>query len=206
MKNRYFIKFCGITNLKDALNAQDVGCNAIGFVFVEQSKRFITTETCNQIINALSPGLLTVALFANNTAQEIQEVLNECSVHVLQFHGNETPDFCRQWKRPYWKAVPVADDIDVTEYAHKYSDAQGILIDNYGSQKSGGSGHVFDWSKIPEEIDDRWILAGGLTPNNIRLAKENTQIKSFDVSSGIEKQTGTKSITKMKNFIRNLND
>lgn len=206
MKNRYFTKFCGITNLKDALNAQALGCNAIGFVFVGNSKRYITPRVCNKIIKSLPPGMLTVALFANNSVQEIQEVLNECSIHVLQFHGAETAEFCQQWKRPYWKAIPVADDINVTEYVSKFTDAQGILIDNYGSQKSGGSGQLFDWSKIPNDIDDRWILAGGLTPENIKLARKKTQIKCFDVSSGIEENAGIKSITKMKNFIRNLND
>jgi phosphoribosylanthranilate isomerase len=206
MKNRYFTKFCGITNIEDALNAQTSGCNALGFVFVKKSKRYITPKGCNRIIKSLSPCMLTVALFANNSVQEIQEVLNECSIHVLQFHGAESAEFCQQWKLPYWKAIPVADDIDVTEYVAKYAEAQGILIDNYGTQKLGGSGHVFDWSKIPDEIDARWILAGGLTPENIKLAKSNTQIKCFDVSSGIEKKAGIKSFTKMKNFINNLND
>lgn len=206
MRNRYFTKFCGITNIEDALNAQDAGCNALGFVFVKKSKRYITTTVCNQIINKLSPQILTVALFANNSVQEIKEVLNKCTIHVLQFHGSETAEFCRQWNVPYWKAIPIADDIDIIDYVSNYPDAQGILIDNYGTQKLGGSGASFDWSKIPKQIDNRWILAGGLTPENIQLAKEKTNIKCFDVSSGIEKKAGIKSNTKMKNFINNLND
>ncbi|MBL4773720.1 MAG: phosphoribosylanthranilate isomerase [Alcanivoracaceae bacterium] len=206
MKNRYFTKFCGITNIEDALNAQNIGCNALGFVFVEKSKRFIDTKTCQKIINKLSPTILTVALFANNSELEIQETLNKCSIHVLQFHGNESPEFCKQWNMPYWKAIPMADDIDAIEYASKYPDAQAYLIDNYGVNQCGGSGKSFDWSDLPQGLDNKWILAGGLHCKNIVFAKQQTAIKCFDISSGIEKSPGIKCKNKMKEFITKLND
>jgi len=206
MKNRYFTKFCGITNIEDALYAQQSGCNALGFVFASKSKRLIDVKQCKKIIEQLSPCVLTVALFANNSAQEIKEILKQCSFHVLQFHGHETPGFCRQWQQVYWKAIPMADDIDAIEYTKTFYDAQAFLIDNYGQQKTGGSGSQFDWNLIPQDIDNKWILAGGLTPDNIQEAKQKTQIKCFDVSSGIEKEAGLKSKTKMNNFIKNLND
>jgi len=206
MKNRYFTKFCGITSLEDAINAQNAGCNALGFVFVKKTKRYIDVNQCQAIINKISPSMLTVALFANNNEQEVKYVLKHCNIHVLQFHGNETPNFCKQWRKPYWKAIPMADGVDPIEYSQKYVDAAGYLIDNYGSSKSGGSGSHFDWSKLPENLDDKWILAGGLNPENIGKAKSITNFKAFDVSSGIEKYPGKKSQTKMINFIKNLND
>ena len=206
MKSRYFTKFCGITNTGDALNAQEIGCNAMGFVFVKKSKRYIGAEKCQAIIDVISPSILTVALFANNSEQEIKEILNKCSIHVLQFHGTETAAFCNQWNKPYWKAIPMADDINMKKYAQKYPDAQAYLIDNYGTNKSGGSGQKLNWSMIPQTLDNKWILAGGLNAANIHQAKAETTIKCFDVSSGIEKSAGIKSQTKMKEFIKNLND
>ncbi len=206
MKNRYFTKFCGITTVENALIAQDLGCNALGFVFVKKSKRYITSITCQSIIDKLSPSMVCVGLFANNSAAEIQEVLNKCSLHVLQFHGNESPEFCSQWGRPYWKAIPMADDIDPLSYAEKYPDASGYLIDNYGQKAIGGSGKSFDWSKIPDQLSNKWILAGGLKVSNIMKAKTQTSIKCFDVSSGIEKSSGIKCKHKMQQFIEKLND
>lgn len=206
MKNRYFSKFCGITSIEDALNAQNAGCNALGFVFVKNSKRYIEATTCKEIIDQLSPAILTVALFANNSEVEIQQVINNCAIHVLQFHGSETAEFCKQWKRPYWKAIPMADKVDALDYANHYPEAQAYVIDNYGTNKSGGSGETLDWSKLPQQYANKWILAGGLSPGNIKQAKQSSNFKCFDVSSGIEKYPAIKSNKKMKQFIQNLND
>jgi len=205
MSNRYFTKFCGITTVKDALNAQNCGCNAIGFVFVKNSKRYIDVRTCQKIIQKINPNILTVALFANNSKNEISEILNNCPVHVLQFHGSESKEFCSQWNKPYWKAIPMADDTNPIEYASIYDNAQAYLIDNFGSKKSGGSGKIFDWKNIPQDIDNKWILAGGLSVDNIQDAAKKTKMNAFDVSSGIEKSPGKKSLEKMRNFIKNLN-
>lgn len=206
MKNRYFTKFCGITNIDDALNAQNLGCNALGFVFVKKSKRYIDVQKCQNIINKISPNMLTVALFANNSEAEIKEVLNNCSMHVLQFHGSETPEFCSQWNKPYWKAIPMADKINPIEYAIAYKNAQAYLIDNYGVNKMGGSGSKFSWKSLPKDLDNKWILAGGLSSDNIQQAIKETNIKSFDVSSGIEISAGIKSNKKMNSFLNNINN
>lgn len=206
MKNKYFTKYCGITNLKDANAAQKAGCDAVGFVFVKSSKRYIEIATCQKIIDNLSPMVMRVALFADNSENEIKETIKNCSFHVLQFHGSETAEFCRQWNMPYWKAIPMADGVDIVEYAKKYSDADGFLLDNFGKKQSGGSGQQFAWEKIPKNLNVKWILAGGLTVDNIQQAKTFSSLKCFDVSSGIELKAGLKSETKMKNFIKNLND
>ncbi len=206
MKNRTFTKFCGITRLKDAINAQQAGCNAVGFVFVKSSKRYIEPTECNKIINKISPLLLTVGLFANNSKEEIEFILSQSTIHVLQFHGSESSEFCEQFKRPYWKAIPMADAIDPIQYAQKYPNAIGYVIDNYGQKQQGGSGVKFNWKELPKGLDNKWILAGGLTVDNIREARQNTSLSSFDVSSGIEISPGIKSKQKMNQFIKNLND
>ncbi len=206
MKTRYFTKFCGITNIEDAINAQNAGCDAMGFVFAKKSERYIAVDVCLEIIDSISPNILLVALFADNTVQEINNVIEHCNIHVLQFHGSETQEFCQQWQLPYWKAIPMADGVNPIEYSKKYVDAAGYLIDNYGSNKSGGSGSRFNWDNLPKKLDNKWILAGGLNLENIQQAKSLTNIKSFDVSSGIEECPGRKSKTKMINFIKKLND
>jgi len=206
MKTRYFTKFCGITTQKDASNAQLAGCNALGFVFVKKSKRFIDVQKCRTIIDSLSPAIVTVALFANNSATEINNVLKQCPVHVLQFHGAESAEFCRQFNKPYWKAVPMADGVEPLDYQNKYADAQAYLIDNYGTNKSGGSGTSFDWNKLPKNLNQKWILAGGLNCSNISEARNITNLTCFDVSSGIEKSAGIKSKAKMNKFIQLLNE
>ncbi len=206
MKSKYFTKFCGITRLQDALNAQEAGCNSLGFVFVKASKRYIEPSQCSEIINEVSPLIVTVALFANNAKEEIESILSQCSIQVLQFHGSESGEFCQQFKRPYWKAIPMADAIDPVKYAQKHPNALGYVIDNYGQKQQGGSGVKFDWNELPKKLGNKWILAGGLTVDNIKEARQNSSLRSFDVSSGIEVSPGIKSKQKMNQFIKNLND
>ena len=206
MVNKFFTKFCGITTINDALNAQDAGCDAVGFVFVKRSKRYIDPLKCRDIIKQLSPMTLTVALFSNNSKEEVHEILKTCKFHILQFHGNETEDFCKQFGHKYWKAIPMADHVNPLKFADNYPSASAYLIDNYGKNKLGGSGEKFDWDSLPKKLSNKWILAGGLTVDNIQEARQNTNIINFDVSSGIEKTPGIKSLLKMKQFITNLND
>ncbi len=206
MKNRLFTKFCGITQVQDAINAQEAGCNALGFVFVKSSKRYLDSIQCNKIINEISPLMITVGLFANNAKEQIESVINQCNIQVLQFHGSESSEFCEQFKRPYWKAIPMADAIDPVKYATKHPNALGYVIDNYGQNQQGGSGDKFDWKELPKNLGNKWILAGGLTVDNIKEARQNTSLNSFDVSSGIEVSPGIKSKQKMNQFIKNLND
>ena len=206
MTDRKFVKFCGITNLRDALSAEQSGCDAIGFVFVKKSKRYIEPANCQEIISKMSPMVMKVALFADNSVEEIKEVLKTCGINVLQFHGYETPEFCEQFKQPFWKAIPMADDVNPLDYADKYSKADAFLLDNFGKNQSGGSGEKFSWDDIPELDSHKWILAGGLNPENIKQACNLSGLNYFDVSSGIEESPGVKSQKLMNEFIKNLND
>ena len=206
MKSRIFTKFCGITRLEDAINASNAGCNALGFVFVKSSKRFITANKCQSIINKISPLVISVGLFSNNSKEEVKKIIQQCPLQVLQFHGKEDKEFCEQFNLPYWKAIPMADLVDPLTYSQKHPNAQAYVVDNYGKKQQGGSGKIFDWSQLPHNLNTKWILAGGLTVDNIKQARQNTSVINFDVSSGIEKSPGIKSQTKMNQFIKNLND
>jgi phosphoribosylanthranilate isomerase len=206
MKDRIFTKFCGITNSKDALNAEKSGCNAMGFVFVEKSKRYIDLDTYLKIQHSISPLIVKVALFSDNTENEIERVINSGKIHIIQFHGNETPEFCEKFNRPYWKAIPMKDGVNILEYANKYPNADAFIIDNYGSSKIGGSGETFDWNELPKLNGKKWILAGGITSKNVIHSLTMTSIKNIDLSSGIEKYPGKKSYKKMKKFINKIKE
>ena len=116
MRHRYFTKFCGLNSVKSIIDAQNAGCDALGFVFVKKSKRYINLQTYKSLIPSVSPLVLKVALFANNHKTEIDKIVDLKSFNVLQFHGEETNEFCRQWQIPFWKAVPMLDNIDIRNY------------------------------------------------------------------------------------------
>ena len=204
MKERVFTKFCGITTKESIKDAQNAGCDALGFVFVKKSKRYISVERYKQLERSISPLMMKVALFADNDKNEVKEVLKTCDFNVIQFHGNESRDFCSQWGRPYWKAIPMLDTISLQDWMDEYHDANGFVLDHFGKNHMAGSGTQFNWSEIPENTPYNWILAGGLNPSNISLARQETGMKHFDVSSGIESQPGIKSKILMENFIENL--
>ncbi len=198
------VKFCGITSVADAQAAEQAGCDAIGLVFAEHSPRYVSVQRAQEICQKISPWITVVGLFVDAEHQQVQQVVQAVPLHVLQFHGSETPDFCAQWQRPWIKAVPMLDNGQPQDYVRPYSRASGWLLDCYGKKHSGGSGKVFDWSLFPTDNDPRWILAGGLNPDNIRDALQATGARSVDVSSGIESSPGVKSRRLMRQFIKNI--
>ena len=209
MKDKVFTKYCGITNTKDAISAENAGCDSMGFVFVKKSKRYISLDKFLSIQQNISPLILKVGLFSNNSESEIEQVINSGKIHIIQFHGNETPEFCEKFNFPYWKAIPMSDEVVPVEYAKQYKNADAFVIDNYGLNKLGGSGETFNWENLAQLNGKIWILAGGITSKNVIKAIRETGIKNIDLSSGIEKYPGKKSTKKMNKFgkmIRDYND
>lgn len=204
MKDKVFVKYCGITNVKDAINAENSGCDAMGFVFVKKSKRFIALDDFFEIHRNLTPLMIKVALFSDNCEAEIEQVIKSGKIHIIQFHGHESPEFCEKFNFPYWKAIPMGDNVNPVEYAKQYKKADAFLIDNYGISKMGGSGETFDWQQLPKLEGKKWILAGGLNNQNVQESIEQTGIKNLDLSSGIEQSAGIKSNEKMVNFINKI--
>lgn len=196
------VKICGFTRAQDALDAANLGVDAIGLVFFAGSKRFVSIEQAQEIVRVLPPMVNVVGLFVNESAQTIDGILKNVPLHTLQFHGDETPEFCRQFQRPYWKAIRVQNTQDIVLAMEKYHDAQAILLDASVAGQFGGTGHCFDWKMIPPDLPKNWILSGGLNPENIRQAIELTGTKCVDVSSGVESSAGIKSPEKMAALIQ----
>lgn len=199
------IKFCGLTNAADVLAAADSGADAVGFVFVSQSRRYLTTEQAVELVNlAKKHDLLTVALFANQSAEEVCEVVARIEPDVLQFHGDESVIFCEQFDRPYWKAIPMLSTNDWLAYAKQYASADAWLLDSFGGSQIGGSGTKFVWFEVPSIYRNKVILAGGIDASNVCQAIAETGVTFIDTSSGIESSPGVKSKEKMQAMVTQI--
>ena len=198
------VKICGITRPEDALAAARAGAHAIGLVFYAKSPRRVTPGRAAEIIRVLPPFVTTVGLFVDASAEEVRAALAEAPVALLQFHGDETPEFCRQFKRPYVKAVRMRAGVDLLQYARDYHDAKALLLDNYVEGLHGGSGVAFDWSLIPRGLPLPVILSGGLTPENVAEAVRRVRPSAVDVSSGVESAKGIKDAQKIAAFIKGV--
>ena len=196
------VKICGITRLEDALAAARAGADALGFVFYPPSPRNIEPEQAARILAELPPFVTTVALFVNADAETIAEVVNLARVDLLQFHGNECPDYCAWHGRPWIKAIRMKEGVDLEAEAERYSAASGLLLDAYRPGVPGGTGEAFDWKRIPVSLRERIVLAGGLTPENVAEAVRQVRPWAVDVSGGVEAAPGIKDAAKIERFIR----
>jgi phosphoribosylanthranilate isomerase len=200
------IKFCGLTRAGDVRLASELGADAIGFVFAPDSKRRLRPEEARLMRNALAPLVDAVALFMNNSAEEVRDVVKKVRPSLLQFHGHEDDAFCRGFGVPYLKAIPMGRGAPETAHALqvRYPGAAGFLFDSHAPGGSGGSGAVFDWSKLPGELNKPVLLAGGLTPDNVFDAILATLPWGVDVSSGIESAPGIKDGDRMRHFVEEV--
>jgi phosphoribosylanthranilate isomerase len=196
------VKICGITRAEDGLAAAAAGADAIGLVFAESPRR-VTVAQARAVVDALPPFIKVVGLFVDAAETEIREVLHQVPLDLLQFHGRESPEFCRSAGRPYIKAIAMRDGVDGAAEARRYPDAAGLLFDAYHPQLAGGSGDTFDWARVPRDLRRPVILAGGLTPENVASAVQAVRPYAVDVSSGVEVSKGIKSAEKIVAFIRN---
>lgn len=195
------VKICGITRVEDALAAARLGAHAIGLVFYAPSPRAVTPVQARIIIDALSPFVTTVGLFVNADAQTVRETIAAAPVQLLQFHGDETPEFCGGFALPYLRAVRVREDTDLLQYAQEFRAARGLLLDAWVEGARGGTGTVFDWSLIPRDLPAPVILSGGLNPDNVEQAVRQVRPWAVDVSSGVESAKGIKDVRKMEAFM-----
>ena len=195
------IKICGITRTQDALAAAGCGATAIGLVFYAQSPRYVTPERAAELIRVLPPFVMSVGLFVDAVAREVTQTLAQARVDLLQFHGNESPAYCRQFGVPYLKALRVRAGLDLLQYARDYHDAKALLLDAYVEGTHGGTGATFDWALIPKNLPLPVVLSGGLTPKNITAAIQAVRPWAVDVSSGVELQKGVKDAAKIAAFV-----
>jgi len=198
------VKICGITRPQDARAAVICGAWAVGFIFYRKSPRFITPQKAKRIIRDLPPFITPVGVFVNTSPKEVRRVASICSLRTLQFHGDETPAYCRRFLKDckVIKAFRLTDKIDlkrIQEY-----DVSAILMDTYKAGIYGGTGTSFPWSLFErmKRIKQPIILSGGLKLSNVRQAINKLQPFGVDISSGVEKSPGIKDHIKLKDFIR----
>ncbi|MDU8502687.1 phosphoribosylanthranilate isomerase [Pseudomonas syringae] len=194
-------KICGITRIEDALAAAEAGADAIGLVFYPKSPRAVTVLQARAIIAALPPFITTVGLFVNASRCELNETLDAVALDMLQFHGDETPDECDGYHRPYIKALRVKAGDDIAQVCRTYRNARGVLLDTYVEGVPGGTGETFDWALIPDDLNKPVILAGGLTSANVAQAIAQVRPYAVDVSGGVEKSKGIKDREKILAFM-----
>lgn len=198
------VKVCGITRIKDALSAIKLGAHAIGFVYWPKSSRYIVPEAAQKITAALPPFVTTVGVYVDPSKEWVEETAQTAGLSLLQFHGDESPEFCDQFSLPYIKAIRVREGVDLIQYATQYRYARGLLLDTYTVGMPGGTGHVFDWKLIPQRLPLPLILSGGLNPDNVALAIKQTQPWAVDVSSGVEVAQGIKDEKKINAFMQGV--
>lgn len=198
------VKICGITRAEDASAAIQHGCDAIGLVFYEPSPRYVTPATARSIAAGLPPFVSAVGLFVDADAEYVCEVLSQVRLDLLQFHGDETPEYCRQFGVPYLKAVRVRPETNLLQYAAAYADAKALLLDAYMPGTPGGTGTTFDWALIPRDFPKPIILAGGLDAGNVSEAIRQCRPYAVDVSGGVERQKGIKDAEKIAAFMRGV--
>ena len=198
---RIRIKCCGMTRVEDAMLAARLGADAIGVVLTARSKRQVPLVQARKIVAAMPPFVATVALFMDDDVDLVRRALDEVRPTLLQFHGSEPDDWCAQFGHPYLKAVAMGGGAAALPHLRDYPQAAALLLDGHGIGEAGGSGRAFDWSLLPADLMQPWILAGGLNPDNVAAAIRMAPPWAVDVASGIEVSPGIKDAVKMAAFI-----
>jgi phosphoribosylanthranilate isomerase len=193
------IKICGLTRENDVDAAVQAGCDAIGFVFYPPSPRAVSVERAVALAERLPPFVTPVGLFVNAQAADIEQALQRLPHLMLQFHGDESPEACEAWQRPYIRAARVAPGVDLLDFARKFQSAQAILLDAH-VEGYGGGGKVFDWQQVPQGVSRPVVLSGGLHAENVIPGIHALRPCAVDVSSGVEAQKGIKDAQRMRQF------
>jgi len=197
------VKICGITNLKDARAAALAGCDALGFIFYKKSPRYISPQQAKDIISKLPTGIIKVGVFVDDKEKAIKDIAKLCNLDILQFHGNESADFCKRFKDyKIIKAFKVKEKIDLRKIL-KYK-TFAYLFDTFVKAMPGGTGKKFNWRllKFMDDIKQPIFLSGGLNKENITKAIESVRPDWLDVSSSVEIKPGKKNHRKIKEFIK----
>jgi phosphoribosylanthranilate isomerase len=213
------IKICGLTREEDVIAAVEAGADAIGLVFYPESPRYVTPAQAARLAREVPPFVSTVGLFVNADSATVTSVLSEVPLSVLQFHGDETPEMCRNMAEkahlPYLRAARVRPELNLVEFAKDYQSATALLLDAF-VEGYGGGGHIFDWTLIPQPWLDpvstsaprdhsavpRLVLSGGLNAQNVAGAIERVRPCAVDVSSGVESAKGIKDHARIAAFIK----
>src|SRR6185437_384966 len=196
------VKICGITNAPDALAATEAGADALGFMFYERSPRHVSIQRAAEIIRELPPLSIKVGVFVDAEEDTVMRAIGDCGLNMLQFHGEESPEYCTQFGLMSIKAFRIRD-VELLKALQLYP-TEAWLLDAFVAEKLGGTGEKFNWDlAIEAKKSGKLIfLAGGLTPENVADAVRKVQPFGVDVSSGVEAQPGKKDHGKVRAFIK----
>jgi phosphoribosylanthranilate isomerase len=212
-----FVKVCGITRLKDADLAAELGASAVGFIFWTGSPRYIAPEEARGIVRRKSPGVKAVGVFVDEPVERVREIADVVGLDLVQLHGNESAEYCRTIAsagRNLSGALQTARVIKSVGLSNEppldlsgFDDDVLILLDAHDPERHGGTGRTIDWDAARGiAASRRTILSGGLTPENIGRAIAAVQPYGVDVSSGVESAPGVKDAIRLKSFFEALND
>lgn len=195
-----------MTRPEDAALASELGADAIGVIFYEKSARNVSIPLAQEIVAAVNPLCSSVAVVVNPGARDMEAILQTVPINLIQFHGEETPEFCTQFQRPFIKAIRMREGTDLHALRQQYAGARALLLDTFNKNLVGGTGHPFDWAMLDADLHETpgpaIVLAGGLSPDNIARAIVDTGIRNLDVNSGIESAAGIKDPEKMRAVMR----
>src|SRR5215204_6228662 len=196
------VKICGITNLEDGQIAIEAGADALGFVFCDASPRHVSIEDASAITRALPPAVVKVGVFVDAPEELVRRAIQQCGLNLLQFHGDESPDYCLQFGLMSMKAFRIRDQQSLLALKHYATHAW--LLDAYAPDRLGGTGQTFNWEFASQarEYGRPIFLAGGLTAENVGDAVRQVQPYGVDVSSGVEAAPGRKDPHKVRAFIK----
>ena len=210
--NRTRIKFCGITRVEDMEQAVSLGVDAVGLVFAPGSPRHVDVQQACTLIDRCGPFVTRVGLFMDQDAGTIKNITKHVPLDMLQFHGNESEQFCTSFGMPYLKSVAMGslkndcsanNQLSESKDACGYLTASALLLDSHELGQPGGSGKTFDWQNVPV-FNLPIIVAGGLNAVNVGDAIKQLKPYAVDVSSGIESSKGKKDINKMRDFVKSV--
>jgi len=197
-------KICGIRETEHAQCAAESGADAIGLVFHAPSPRAVTAAAAARICEALPPFVMAVGLFVNAPAESVRAVLGEVPLDLLQFHGDETPEQCASFGKPWMRAVRVGPGTNLLKCALEFKGARALLLDAEVAGEFGGTGTSFDWATVPRPFPMPIVLSGGLTPDNVGAAIAKVRPWAVDVSSGVEVSRGVKDCSRIEAFLRSV--
>jgi len=198
------VKICGLTREQDVRSAVALGADAIGLVFHAPSPRAVSLELASALAAQVPAFVTVVGLFVDAEPEAVRRVLRQVPLGALQFHGNEPPDYCGIFARPWIKALAMRDGIDPLAQARRYAGAASLLLDTFDARVAGGTGRRFDWDRVPPELAPRIVLAGGLDAGNVTDAVMRVRPHAVDVSGGVELSKGIKDRNKIAEFMQGV--
>lgn len=186
--------------------AQDAGADLLGLVIYPKSSRYVDVQRAVQIRQVIGPKTQCVVLLVNADETSVHEVIEQVKPDLLQFHGDESPEFCQQFNFPFIRAIRMREGLDIDAEVSAYHAEGGFLFDAWSEDQYGGTGHQFDWSRLPTSTDYPLILAGGLNPDNVAEAVRLVRPDMVDVSGGVELSPGIKDRAKVAAFVRHAKE